>query len=260
MKKSTKTILKILLGIVLVVAIAVGVAAAKLYIGLEGSPFDRMKVKKSAREYLEKEYSQLEPQIDSVDFDYKRNVYEVSVISKTSQDSHFELEMGGSGELIKDRYSEQVQSGRNTFYRISDEYENWIRDTFEKVKPPYKMTLQEADLRDERIYPGEDHVIKLSGMKVDENYDLFEQGKKAGEIVVVFEQGRPTAEELEKMLIESKKYLDEQGLSFYQMSVGCCEQKDEKSSDEQAMILEFDITYDEIGSEGFLAKLKEVAK
>lgn len=255
MKKSTKTLLKILLGVVLVMVIAVGIVGAKLYIGLEGSPFDRMKVKKSAREHLKENHVDTFYEIKSIDYDYKRIIYQIEVGYEGEDRVSFELEVDPDGKVIKSPYSEEgnkelIASG------FTVEYYQELKEAFEKQDYPYNIKALSSYVRDDQSDPGEEHIIKIEDIELGKDYNIFEVGKEAGSVYLLLDHPDPTVENLEKMFIDTKSYLDKKGFGFYEMTLHV---EGGPSPSEIKSIYASDITYDEIGSEGFLEKLKEVA-
>ncbi|MDO4711434.1 MAG: hypothetical protein Q4A75_05605 [Peptostreptococcaceae bacterium] len=101
-----KVLLRIFLGVVAVVVIFAIVVGAKIYIELEGSPFDRMKVKEAAREHLIENDIDGSLEVMSVDFDYKRKIYRVEIGRKDEGEVLIELEIDPDGEVLKSSYDQ----------------------------------------------------------------------------------------------------------------------------------------------------------
>ncbi|MBE6748329.1 MAG: DUF3139 domain-containing protein [Ruminococcaceae bacterium] len=229
MKKKILKVLALVLAIILIIGIGVFANA------LVGNPVSKYLATKSAKEHLEKNYSDKDFIIEEVTYDFKTGGYYARVTSPTSIDSHFSLSFDLMGNLIIDCYDD-VTSGWNTAYRIGEEYRKEVDKVFENNEFPFFMHISYGDIEFTSEEYGEDssrpdYAIYKETLEIDGIYDIDELGKKAGKLTVYIYDNDVTEENLAEILLNIKSVFDKSGVTFYAIDCVLEKSKPEASAD-----------------------------
>lgn len=138
-----------------------------------GNPFSARAAKQRGREYLKERYSHLDLDIEEVIYNPKNSSYSISILSRTSKDTHFSLAYR-KGEIYLDNYEASVLSGMNTMDRFCEEYESRLTPLVqEKLSEvislsvmPEKLTRYDLDLDaafDQRLVENVEISIRTTG-------------------------------------------------------------------------------------------------
>lgn len=243
MSKGREMILKATMVLFILVAFFIGFIVYKVYVDLNGSYFEKLRVSKVAKEYIETVYPDLNLEIKEIDYNYKRKTFSVSVYSRTSRDTYFDIYLDLNKKVERDSY-DLVKNGITTFWRLSFGYENAVREAFELE---YRKTLAfcSAELRSDYLEEDYNHTVITKGLIRDKDYNVMEFGRRAGLIEVCFSEPVVSETRLAELFLESKAFLDRKNIPFYMISV-ILQDSDDYSNGHSASKLSFTLKYNEI--------------
>ena len=113
MKQSTKKVLKIVAGILLVAVISVTVY---FYLGFFGNPVSKILCRNSAEKYVSENYPDCH--IENVGYNFKDGRYFANIQKEGSVDTNFFVYTDWLGNIKYDSYESYVTSGKNTVNRM----------------------------------------------------------------------------------------------------------------------------------------------
>lgn len=146
-------------------------------------------------------------------------------MSRSSPDTYFEIRYV-SKDRIEDTYEEDVLSGKNTFERIDNAYNQLVNEAIEKNKVDFTYSSIWG-----RYYFSRDNPDKLflnpEELQLDKEYDIVELGTKHGEIEIFSHDENIKYETVERIMLQMKGILDNVGIPFQKMSVTLNEPVDE---------------------------------
>jgi len=128
MKNTKKQILKILAGLVAVVLIFGMLFVTNAFIG---NPISAMRANSAIKQYVDKNYSSLDLEIEKAKYNFKDTAYVARAKSKTSIDTKFSIYYY-NGKVQRDDYASYVLGMFNTLQRLSDEYSYIAKDIIAK--------------------------------------------------------------------------------------------------------------------------------
>lgn len=258
MKRSTK----ILVTLVVFILIGVVILFANAILG---NPVSKMMADNNAKEYIEKNYKDLDLVVEKVGYDFKRGEYYVNVKNPNSKDIHFTLTYNSFGRLINDFYENNVVNKWNTYQRINDEYFDKVKKVFEDKNFPYKVDIGFGDLKvmeDTENEYGHKYGIKLSDLEIDKKYDILDLGRKYGNIVCYVEDDNISIKRASEILLDIKSILDDKNITFYTIDFVLEKRRDEngeKNSDDTSVEVK-DFLYSDIYKSGLEDRIKEEEK
>lgn len=217
MDKGMIIILKATMVLFILVSLFLGFIVYKVYESFNGSYFDKLRVSKVARKYIDTVYPDLDLEIKEIDYNYKRNTFSVSVFSKTSEDTYFDIYLDLTKRVERDSYG-IVEDGTTTFWRLSFGYGNAVREAFERE---YGETLAfcTAELKSDYLKKDYNQVVIKKGLERDKDYDVMAFGKRAGLVEVCFSEPVVSERRLAELFLEVKDFLDREGISFYMLAI-----------------------------------------
>lgn len=257
MDKGRVMILKATMVLFILVSLFLGLIVYKVYESFNGSYFDKLKVSDVARKYMETVYPDLDLEIKEIDYNYKRNTFSVSVYSKKSEDTYFDIYLDLTKRVERDSYN-LVEDGTTTFWRVSFGYGTIVREAFENE---YRKTLAfcSAELKSDYLQKDYNHVVLKKGLERDKDYDVMEFGKRAGLIEVCFSEPVVSEARLAELFLETKDFLRREGIPFYMLGIILQDSTDLRGRQGDG-ILSATLTYDEIDSDIYskINKLSEL--
>ena len=254
-----KKILKVL---ALVVAIALIIGVGLFANALVGNPVSKYLAAKSANEYLEKNFSDKDFQIEEVTYDFKTGGYYARVTSPTSIDSHFSILLNFVGKVDYDTYDD-VTTGWNTAYRLEEDYRNAVKaiteskDFSEKYFIAYgEIPCVLSDYPIDEEHP--EYALQKEELVIDKIYDIKEVASQHGKLVLYAYDDEVTHERLAELLLDVKNKFDNSGVTFKAVDFVLEPPKVEGEpymSDEQIQIRNF--YYSDIYEDGLVERVKK---
>lgn len=191
--------------------------------GLLGNPISKMVANNTSKQYVAKNYPNMELNISDAIYNFKTGDYHVEVKSPTSKDTYFSLTISPFGKLIGDSYENDVLDKYNTLNRIDSAYSSKVKEVFESKDFPYKSDIYFGEVKvkesvkvsedDEYSYPV--YGLDMEKLELDKDYDMFEIGKKAGHIVFYTGDEDVSVKKASEILLNVKNILDKENISFY---------------------------------------------
>ena len=216
MKKS----MKIASGITAFLLIAIILYFAN---GFVGNPVSKMIANKNSKEYISKEYKDINLQIEEVSYSFKDGGYHIQVKSLTSKDTYFEVVMSPFGKVVYDSYENNVTNKWNTYERINESYGSKVKKVFENKDFPYKSDICFGEIKEKDIEQSSEYKeynlpvygIDRKDLILDKDYDISELGKTAGHIVFYAQNEEITLKKASEILLDIKNILSEKNIYFY---------------------------------------------
>ena len=190
---------------------------------LVGNPVSKWLAKRTAEKHLEEVYGDTDFVIEKVGFNFKDIDYYVHIMSPSSEDSGFSLQIDMLGNLKQDTYESRVLYGGNTQDRLYMEYRALVDEVLEAPDYPFSSYIAFGDLKvgfkapdvEEGVpYWPESYVI-LDKVELDKKYDIREMAKTAGYLVIYVEDDVVTIERAAEVLLELKEVFDRRNVPFY---------------------------------------------
>lgn len=182
---------------------------------LVGNPVSRLLAARAAKSYLDGQYPGAGYQVESVTYNLKSGGYTAAVISPTSIDSHFTLGLSMDGRVLWDGFH-SVESGWNTWERLDGEYRALVDTVLESPEFPYNVHISYGTLWMEHEYgePWPPYLL-FDDLELDGDYDVRALGKACGKIVLYVRQDEVSADAAARILLETRRALDEVNIPFY---------------------------------------------
>ena len=211
MKKRILKITAFCLAIVLIIGIC------SFANGLVGNPISKMMARRTAENYLEAKYADIDYEIETVAYNFKDGGYYAHIVSPSSIDSHFTLRISMKGKLTYDDYSSRVENHGNVANRLYFEYREMVDSVLKSYAFPYDISMGYGSLEFDREV-SEDTIegaIKQSDLVNDRFYNVSELGAKNGKLVLYIDNESVTNEKAAEILLKTKELMDSAGISFY---------------------------------------------
>ena len=185
--------------------------------GLVGNPISKMMARNAAEKYLETNYPNTDYAIEEVSYSFKDGGYYSHIVSSSSMDGNFTLRISMLGKIRGDDYSSRVEGHGNVANRLFFEYRDMVDTILNSYAYPYTVSMGYGDLEFERELGKEtvEGALKRSDLVNDKFYNVGELGAKNGELVLYIDSDTVTNEKVAEILLETKKLMDQSGISFY---------------------------------------------
>lgn len=205
---------------ILAVVIALALIGFLLFFanGLIGNPISKFMAQKAAKQYVNETYHDRDFELGRATYNFKSSGYDVGVTSPSSRDTHFHVSISMSGKVYNDSYS-NVTSGWNTYYRLEKEYRELVKGLFNS--PSFQITDEIAygslkiDQKQNNNGVGAQYGIDMSSLVLDQDYDIYELAKYAGEIVFYATDQVVTVERASEIILQLRSEFDRAGIPFY---------------------------------------------
>lgn len=207
-------------GKIVCVAFLVAIMLAILYVinGLFGNPVSKLLARHTAKKYIAEHYAGTDFEIEEAYYNLKTSGYGVKVISPTSRDTSFRIYTTGWGIFTYDSYEDDVLSGMNTLNRLNNDYRDKVDAVLTKEDFPYITDIVFGTIENVDVEVPEDERkpwhISMDELVPDQDYDIFEVGKKYGKIVFYAEDEDVSIPRACEMLMQIREKIDENHLSF----------------------------------------------
>lgn len=248
----------------IVIIISLITAGILLFVGnaFYGNPISKKIAEKAAKEYIYENYANQNLKIDDVVYNLKMGDYIAFIVSETSMDTHFTLDISMNGKVQDDTYDEVV-SGWNTYSRLDSAYRNLVDSLFEDPKFPLQSEIDFGELKtieDSRNdHDTMEYGITLATLERDKEYDIKELAKSTGHITFYAKDEEVSLQKASELLLLLKSELDQAEIPFYAIDF-VLEQprKDDEPINEDAPRIEIgDFLYSDIYKEGLEERIKE---
>lgn len=233
---------------------------------LVGNPISKFLANKSAKEYIEENYQDMELEVGDATYNFKNGNYYVNVNSPTSIDTHFSLDISQSGDITYDSYEDYVLDKFNTWERINEEYMVMVEKVFRSEDFPYKSDIDygEIKLKEKDLYEsfGPEYGLNLEELEIDKIYDIKELAKTDGHIVLYIEDKEVNAERASEILLNVKELFDKKDVPFYAIDFSLEEPRteDEKEFHDRKIFDVGEFLYSDIYKEDLSEKLEKAEK
>ncbi len=188
--------------------------------GLVGNPVSKWLASRTAERHLEEVYGDTDFEIERVGFNFKNTDYYAHIVSPSSEDSSFSLQMDMWGNLHLDTYESRVLSGDNTARRIGMEYRELVDEVLEASDYPFTSFIAYGDLQfgfsyEEGVEISSVGHIMPEELVLDKKYDIRELGAQAGRVVIYVEDDVVSIERAAEILLELKEIFGRRNVPFY---------------------------------------------
>ena len=201
MKTNKKSKLKVILGVVSVVLF---VFVALVANALVGNPISKMMAEKAIDQYVKKNYSHLDLEVEKPYYNFKDGSYAAMAESKTSIDTKFAIYYR-EGKVQRDDYETYVLGMFNTIQRLSDEYSVIAKDIIAKELGYKNNTTMVLYNQDE--YENADDILKLD-MKFDKSLPLD------SEVIIRLDLEDTSLEKASKILTDAHEAFKRNNCNF----------------------------------------------
>lgn len=192
--------------------------------GLVGNPVSKWLASRTAERHLEEVYGDTDFEIERVGFNFKNTDYYAHIVSPSSEDSSFSLQMDMWGNLLLDTYEGRVLSGDNTARRLNAAYRALVDGVLEAPDYPFNSFIAYGDLQFGFSYEAGEEIspighIMPEELVIDKEYDIAELGRQAGHLVIYVEDTVVTVERAAEVLLELKKVFEQKNVPFYSVDL-----------------------------------------
>ncbi|MDO5293435.1 MAG: hypothetical protein Q4F05_11880 [bacterium] len=259
MKKNNKIITGIAVSV-----IAIGIVLYGLNL-IWGNPYSKKLAEQAANDYIEKNYPGQQLHIENILYDVKVNSYVAEVKSETSIDNYFSVEISMTGNVKYDTY-ERVENGDNTYQRVYEEYRKLVEDVFDDPAFPIEDEIHLGNLvtveNTKNDHDDLEYGLEPDQLVRDKQYDVKEQGKRAGHIVCYVKEEEISFEKASELLLQIKQKMDEAEVPFF--AVDLIVEKPDKTEDEESSENEeiriYDFLYSDIYVDGLDKRVEAAHK
>lgn len=199
-----------------------GLTAAVLICGLGvtanaflGNPVSYLLAKKSAEQNLANDYADQGYELQSLYYNSKDTCYIAFAAVPNSQDRRFEMRFTMTGKLQYDTYATDVEDGKNTFFRLDQEYRKRTEAVFDSNELSFHATTGFGTLKNSDTPAWWQNGV----LKPDEEYDLQELGAQYGIITISVGEQEVTAERAAEILLQTKDAMAQRGVPFHMISL-----------------------------------------
>ncbi len=198
-------------------AIALIIGVAWFANAMLGNPISKMLATNTAKKHLAASYTESDYVIDRVSYSFKDGNYYAYITSPSSMDGDFTLQIGMTGRLEHDTYNSRVAGHGNVADRLYFAYRDLVDSVLTSAAYPYTVSIGFGDLEFDHETDAEpiEGSMKRSELVNDKFYDVSELGKKNGKLVLYIDHDTVSAEQAAEILLETKRLMDEAGVSFY---------------------------------------------
>ena len=130
MEQDTVKVVKRTIGLVLILAAAMGIAGILLEIF--GSPWGASGAQKAAQAYVEQTYPEQEFQVDKAAYSLSVRGYEARVEHAQKEDVFFTVTVK-DGQIVSDSYQADVREKGNTVRRLEEDYAQMVQQRLEEA-------------------------------------------------------------------------------------------------------------------------------
>lgn len=232
--------------------------------GLVGNPISRLLAKRALENYMENTYSHLYLQTERFGFDFKSGGYFAYVVSESSRDTAFYIDIDMLGHVTYDSFDTWVTSKMNTEHRVEEQYRQLVKSVLDSSGFPYLSDIKGGTLefiRDFEWGDKRDHsyAIPRDELVMDKEYSLGEirdLGARAGILTIYVQEDTVTAERAAVIMLHIKELFDAQDVPFYRMDFVLQYPKPEDDSPWPEGDVRAELVYDDIYEDGLAERIQ----
>lgn len=217
---------------------------------------DNKEQKALIEDYFETHYGDTDYVIEKIFNNFPISGYVAKISSPSSPDTYFEIRYAFK-DRIEDTYEEDVLSGKNTFERVQDMYNQLVNEAIAKNNVDINYSSIWGRYYSSRDNPDE-LFLNPEDLRLDKKYNVDDLGTKHGEIEIYAHDEEIQYETVERMMLQVKEVLDNEGIPFVNMSVTLKEPTDEEDNlIGHDKLVFYGVPYEEIEKESLLQYLKD---
>ena len=257
MRKAVKTIL--ILVLCTFMATLVWIAN-----GFLGNPVSAILARSALKQYMEQTYSHLDLQTERFGFDFKSGGYFAYVVSESSRDTAFYIDMDMLGHVTYDSFDTWVTSKMNTERRVEEQYRQLAKSVLDSSGFPYLSDIKGGTLEFAQDWEWGDkrdhsYAIPRDELVMDKEYSLKEVrdlGARAGILTIYVQEDTVTADRAAEIMLHIKELFDAQDVPFYRMDFVLQYPKPEDDSPWPEGDVRAELVYDDIYEEGLTERIQ----
>lgn len=251
--------LKKILTFLMVLALAVVLFFLSAFFG---NPLSHFLASQTAKRYMEETYADTDYVIEEVFYSFKDNQYHARVLSPSSKDTYFTLQMDLLGRFKGDSYEDLVVSKWNTGRRLDEAYRDLVESVFSDMDFPYTFDIYFGNLEmapesslDAPETP--DFALNQDDLVLDKDYDIHELGRQAGKVTLFVDNDEVTVEKAAEVLLAVRAQFDRMKVPFKAMDFSLQHpRKDDKPRDDVVVSVQ-NFLYTDIHPDGLAERVKK---
>lgn len=216
-----------------------------------GNPISKHYAIITANDYFSKNYGDTDFVLHDVVYKIEGTQYYFQIDSPSSIDTKFHLKIDRFANIKRDSYERDVLSGNTTWGRCEIGYNELVEDVFTSPDFPYEKSNINSNSGWIPFY-NKTKDIDMSILKLDQNFDYKDLGKKYGEIVFTTTSQEVTIEEASKILLDLTRIFDEKEVYFNSINFSL----NNVNGDNNEQIQLYDFLYTDIYKEGLEERIK----
>lgn len=232
--------------------------------GFLGNPVSAILARSALKQYMEQTYSHLDLQTERFGFDFKSGGYFAYVVSKSSRDTAFYIDMDMLGHVTYDSFDTWVTSKMNTEHRVEEQYRQLVKSVLDSSGFPYLSDIKGGTLEFAQDWEWGDkrdhsYAIPRDELVMDKEYSLGEirdLGARAGILTIYVQEDTVTAERAAEIMLHIKELFDAQDVPFYRMDFVLQYPKPEDDSPWPEGDVRAELVYDDIYEEGLTERIQ----
>ena len=232
--------------------------------GFLGNPVSAILARSALKQYMEQTYSHLDLQTERFGFDFKSGGYFAYVVSKSSRDTAFYIDMDMLGHVTYDSFDTWVTSKMNTEHRVEEQYRQLVKSVLDSSGFPYLSDIKGGTLEFAQDWEWGDkrdhsYAIPRDELVMDKEYSLREirdLGARAGILTIYVQENTVTAERAAEIMLHIKELFDAQDVPFYRMDFVLQYPKPEDDSPWPEGDVRAELVYDDIYEDGLTERIQ----
>ena len=232
--------------------------------GFLGNPVSAILARSALKQYMEQTYSHLDLQTERFGFDFKSGGYFAYIVSESSRDTAFYIDMDMLGHVTYDSFDTWVTTKMNTERRVEEQYRQLAKSVLESSGFPYLSDIKGGTLEFAQDWEWGDkrdhsYAIPRDELVMDKEYSLGEirdLGARAGILTIYVQEDTVTAERAAEIMLHIKELFDAQDVPFYRMDFVLQYPKPEDDSPWPEGDVRAELVYDDIYEEGLTERIQ----
>lgn len=224
-----------------------------------GNPVSRLLAKQALTAYMEETYADQDVYVDKFDYDFKSGGYYAHILSKTSQDTEFYIDMDMTGHVVYDHYESWVLNKYTTESRLYSEYRGLTDPVMEDKRFPYTLDFGGGRLEFWVESPEELEFgigMPRNELVLDKEYDIRELGAEYGILCIYLMDEEVSVEKAAEMALEIRRAYDEAGVPFQFLDLTLRYPHDEKYQRKEGHVY-CELFYEDIYEEGLVQRVQQ---
>lgn len=232
--------------------------------GFLGNPVSAILARSALKQYMEQTYSHLDLQTERFGFDFKSGGYFAYIVSESSRDTAFYIDMDMLGHVTYDSFDTWVTTKMNTERRVEEQYRQLAKSVLESSGFPYLSDIKGGTLEFAQDWEWGDkrdhsYAIPRDELVMDKEYSLGEirdLGARAGILTIYVQEDTVTAERAAEIMLHIKELFDTADVPFYRMDFVLQYPKPEDDSPWPEGDVRAELVYDDIYEEGMTERIQ----